>query len=37
YYKGKKIPDATAFSFKVLEKGYAKDSFNSYYRGKKIN
>lgn len=34
FYNGNKI-DATALSFNVLSNGYAKDTFNTYYRGKK--
>lgn len=35
YYRGKKIEDASASSFKYLEDGYAKDNWNLFYRGKK--
>jgi hypothetical protein len=34
-YHGRKI-DATAATFKLLEGGYAKDSFNVFYYGKRV-
>ena len=37
YYAGKKLPNATASSFKDLGYGYGKDSFCVYYRGKRID
>ncbi|MCS4227214.1 hypothetical protein KUH03_28305 [Sphingobacterium sp. E70] len=30
------MEDATASSFEYLEKGYAKDRWNQYYRGEKV-
>lgn len=37
FFNGKKIPDATASSFRILKDGYAKDAFNVYCMGKKIH
>ena len=36
FYGGRKVEGASAMSFKVLGRGYAKDDFEVYYKGKKI-
>jgi hypothetical protein len=36
FYYGEKIKGAMATSFKYRGNGYAEDSFDVYYRGKKI-
>ena len=36
FYGGRKVEGASAMSFKVLGRGYAKDDFGAYYKGKKI-
>lgn len=35
-YNGRKIKDASASTFKILEDGYAKDAFEAYYLGNRI-
>lgn len=37
YFDGTIIPDAQAGSFIVLKHGYAKDNYNTYYYGKRID
>lgn len=37
FYDGKKLDDASAYSFKDLGYGYGKDSFDVYFCGKKIS
>ncbi|WP_370863207.1 hypothetical protein [uncultured Duncaniella sp.] len=32
-----KISGATAGKFKVMRDGYAKDTWNTYYMGRKVN
>ena len=36
FYGGRKVEGASAMSFKVLGRGYAKDDFGAYYKGSKI-
>ena len=33
FYGDRKIPQAHVMSFEILRDGYAKDSFNVYWRG----
>ncbi|WP_304644685.1 DKNYY domain-containing protein [uncultured Duncaniella sp.] len=37
YFEGRKIQDASASSFAILHDGYAKDTWNTYYWGRKID
>lgn len=37
FFGGRKVKDASALSFKVLEGGYAKDAWSVFYCGNKIN
>ncbi|MDE6377575.1 MAG: DKNYY domain-containing protein, partial [Duncaniella sp.] len=37
FFDGKRVKGAVASSFEILRDGYAKDSWNVYYRGVKIN
>ena len=36
FYNGRKLNDASAHSFEVLEGGYAKDAFRVWYHGKEV-
>lgn len=36
FYRGKKLDGASAYTFRTLADGYAKDAFDVYYKGKKI-